>query len=183
MRKPTEKRKVRKTPPARTLKVLPKKSLSLTPGTTTFKGVDGKNYTIEYKQKLFCEYYLEFKGNRIDAMIEAGYDVYFKSHGVSTGVVNRNMAATMAAKMLRKVHIFAYITLKLKEYGFDDDNVEKQHLFLINQFDDLSTKGRMIDSYYKLKGKFPNDKGGQIPEEIEEFLVILRRRLPASSSK
>jgi len=101
-----------------------------------FTGLDGKDYSLTFQQKLFVEKYLEFKGNGVEAIIEAGYDVEYKKNGKSTGVTNRKLAAVMAYENLIKPNISAYITLKLEEYGFNDDNVAKQHLFLINQLGD-----------------------------------------------
>ncbi len=40
-----------------------------------------------------------------------------------------------------------------EERGFNHSNVEKQHLFLINQHEDLKTKKGSVELYYKLKGK------------------------------
>ena len=72
----------------------------------------------------------------------------------------------MAYQMLKLPHITSFINLKLAEYGFGDDHVEKEHLFLINQHADLKSKKAAIDMFYKLKGKYPSEKldltsGGQ----------------------
>lgn len=41
----------------------------------------------------------------------------------------------------------------LEKNGFNDEFVDKQHLFLITQHADLGVKARMVDSYNKLKGR------------------------------
>lgn len=123
-----------------------------------FKGLDNKDYSLTLQQKLFCELYLEYSGNGVEAIIGAGYDVDFKSRGKSTGVPNRRLAAVIASENLTKPNIIAYVDLKLEEYGFTDDNVKKQHLFTLNQFSDLTAKNKAIDMFYKLKGKYAAEK-------------------------
>ncbi len=108
-----------------------------------FKGLDKKEYKLMLREKLFCHKYLEFKGSGIDAVHEAGYKPR-----------NSKVAASMAYNLLIKVDISAYITFLLDEYGFNDDNVDKQHLYLINQFGDLSAKRGAIDMFYKRFGKY-----------------------------
>lgn len=107
---------------------------------------DGKTYTMTLKEKLFCEFYLEFKGDGVDAIKEAGYDVK-----------NNLVAASMAYENLRKPHLMVYINSLMEEYGFNDDNVEKQHMFLLQQHADLKTKAKAVEMYYKLRGKFPKE--------------------------
>jgi hypothetical protein len=107
---------------------------------------DGKTYTMTIKERLFCEYYLEFKGDGVDAIKEAGYDVK-----------NNIVAAAMSYENLRKPHLMAYVNALLEEYGFNDDHVEKQHMFLLQQHADLKTKAKAIEMYYRLRGKFPKE--------------------------
>lgn len=118
-----------------------------------FIGLDGKRYEITHKQKLFAEKYLEFYGNRVEAVLQAGYDCSNQSGGF-----NVNTARAIASENLQKPIIFSYINMLMESYGFTDDNVEKQHLFLINQFDDSSAKAKGIDMFYKLKGKYAPEK-------------------------
>jgi len=115
-------------------------------GNFKFKGLDGKDYKLTLKEKLFSEAYLEFKGNGTEAAMEA-FDC-----------ANYKVAAAVAYEYLRKPHIFAYIDLKMEDYGYSDENVKKQHLFIINQMADLSAKNKALDMYYKLKGQYAPDK-------------------------
>lgn len=159
----------------------PDSSVKLEAGTTTFIGLDKKKYKIEFRQKLFCEYYLQEKGNGVEAIISAGYDINYKDrNGKDTGTPNRKLCAVMARENLIKPNICAYINKRLDEYGFVDDNVERQHLFLINQFGDLNVKAKGIDLYYKLKNKYPSplQHDFQTPAEIEEAILYIRRILP-----
>jgi len=123
-------------------------------GLFKFKGDDGKQYSINLRQKLFVEYYLEFKGNGVDAVIEAGYNCNYPR----SGTPNRRLAASLASENLTKPNIIAYINIKLDEYGFNDDNVRKQHLFLLNQDADLTAKKGAIDMFYKVRGEYAAEK-------------------------
>ena len=124
----------------------------------SFIGKDGKTYTLQPKQKLFADFYLETGGDRIEAIIEAGYEVNYKDKkGNDTGVPNRRLASVMAYEELRKPHITSFINSKLDEYGFNSDNVKGQHLFLLNQHADLKMKGKAIDMFYKIRGKYPRE--------------------------
>lgn len=118
-----------------------------------FKGEDGKQYSLTILQKKFAECYLELQGNGVQAIIEAGFMV--KN---SRGLINYGLAHSMASEYLKKPAIFGYITTLLEKFGLADLNVEKQHLFLINQFGDLSAKAKGIDMFYKVKGRYPKDQ-------------------------
>lgn len=108
---------------------------------------DGKTYTLTLKEKLFCDSYLDFKGNGVQAVFEAGYECK-----------NAIVAAAIAHENLRKPHLIAYVNSKLEEFGFNDDEAYKQHLYLMNQHADLKSKAKAIDMYYKLKGSYAPEK-------------------------
>jgi len=105
---------------------------------------DGKKYILTEQQKKFCEKYCEFGASGVDAIYAAGYKPK-----------NARVAAAMASKELVKVNIFSYIETLYDEYGFTDENVTKQHLFLINQDGDLTNKAKGLDMYFKRKGLYP----------------------------
>ena len=156
-----------------------------------FTGLDGKEYSLTLQQKLFVEEYLEWKGDGVEAIIEAGYNVNYKNKkGEDTGVPNRKLAAVIASQNLIKLNICAYVTLKLDEYGFNDDNIAKQHLFLINQFADLNAKKGGIDMFYKRFGKyaakkfkFVDENEDLTDEQIKEELALLREKRRKSGKK
>lgn len=139
-----------------------------------FKGLDGKDYKLNLRQKLFVEFYLSLHGNAMEAVIEAGYNVYYERGGI-----NKNLARSIGSENLTKPAIIAYVNLKLSEYGYDDENVKKQHLFLLNQFGDLSAKAKGIDMYYKIKGEYAAEKADKkTNEKLEGFLDKLSQMLP-----
>lgn len=135
-----------------------------------FKGLDKKEYSLSLKEKLFCEYYLEFYGSGIKAVYKAGYKV--KSDKVATSIASENLI---------KPDIISYLNLKLEEHGFSDENVRKHHLFLMMQFNNLSVKAKGIDMYYKLTGgyatkkfEFVDEYEDLTDEELEEELARIR---------
>lgn len=130
-------------------------------GDFSFVGKDGKTYTLQFKQRRFVECYLANGGNGTQAIIDAGYSVNHKK-GENTGAPNRSLAKVMAYEELRKPHITSLIHAKMEEYGFTDDSVNKQHLFLLNQFADLDVKMKAIDIFYKLKGRYPKKDKAEV---------------------
>ena len=177
----TEKPKTEKKKPVSTCKVIKEKILSakerlaekIKPPNNPdklfrFTGLDGQEYKINLRQKYFSELYLQLDGNGKNAVIDAGYNVY----------TNR-VAYVIASENLRKPNIIAYINLRLSEFGFDDENVGKQHLFLINQFSDLPAKAKGIDMYYKKKGEYAPDKTEHsFDQKITEALDRIAKALP-----
>lgn len=135
-----------------------------------FVGKDGKRYKLTPRQRRFCHHYLEFKGSGLDAVVEAGYRAK-----------SRRVAAAMAARELTKVNICAYLTLKLEEHGYHDDEITKQHLFLINQFANLHAKARAIDMFYKRRRLYSPARiqveDGRYDELTDEELFEKRARL------
>lgn len=142
-----------------------------------FKFVDnaGKDRMLTLLEKKFCEFYLEFDGCGADAYEEAGYTCK-----------NRSVAISGAHNTLIKEDVSAYINKLLSDQGFEDRNVSKQHLFLINQHADLSSKSRGIDMFYKLSGKYAAEKVKIIDENehiTDEELEDERNRLEAEKHR
>lgn len=151
-----------------------KKRKDRKPRAYNFIGLDKEQYSLTAQQKKFCDIYLSLSGNGTQAAIEAGYNVY-----TSHGNISYHLAAVIASENLIKPDISAYITKKLEEFGFSDENIKKQHLFLINQFADLKSKGKGIDMYYKLKGEYAAEKVEHgVNEKIEQALSKLANLLP-----
>ncbi len=115
-------------------------------GVFVFTGNNKKKYRLSLQEKKFCEDYLEFKGNGTEAAMN------------NYKCKNFMVAAAIAYENLRKPQIIAYIDSKLEEYGFNDENVKKQHLFTLQQFADLAQKNKAIDMFYKIKGKYAPEK-------------------------
>ena len=138
-----------------------------------FTGLDGKKHTLSMKEKIFCEKYLGFSGNGVEAIYLAGYKPS-----------NAKVAASMAYENLIKPHISAYVNLLLEEYGFTDENALKQHLFLMNQFGNLNAKAKAVDMFYKRKGDYAPTKHTFIDphdtlsdEELEDEQRRIERKI------
>ena len=127
---------------------------------------------LTYKQKIFCEYYIETYGNGTEAVIKAGYKLSKK------GTINKNLAKSIASENLTKPDIRKYIDELLEVSGFNDDSVKLQHLNLISQSDNLSVKAKAIDMYYKLAGKYSPTKVEETNPGIEAALERINRLLP-----
>ena len=129
------------------------------------KGSKTKQLSIE--QEKFCQSYvsydLETFGN--------GVRSYLNAYGPSYLVKNKkemsySTAQGCAFDLLRKPKIFNRINELLEIGGFNNENVDKQHLFLINQCSDLRTKMSAIDSYNKLKRRIDNKLELILPKPI-----------------
>lgn len=124
------------------------------------------------KQKLFCQYYIETSGNGTEAIIKAGYKLN------KAGVINRNLAKSMASENLTKPDIRKYIEELLEASGFNDNSVKLQHLNLITQSKNLSVKAKAIDMYYKLSGNYSPTKVEETNPGMEAALERINRLLP-----
>lgn len=125
-----------------------------------FTGQDGLEYSITFKEKLFVEAYLTFRGNSVDAIISAGYDIRKKDQNGQriNGLYNRKLASVIAYELLKKPQITSYIKTLYEKYGYTDEAVERELLYMINQQADLKTKAKAIDMYLNLKAKYPAKK-------------------------
>lgn len=136
----------------------------------SFEASNGRTYKLTIKEKLFCEKYLEFYGTGVQAVFAAGYKTK-----------DPKVAAAIAYENLKKPHLMAYIDSKLVEYGFNDDNVEKHHLYVMSQYADLPAKNKAIEMFYKLKGKFAPDKHVVKVENLTDLIADkLGRSRPVS---
>ena len=147
-----------------------KKTHEKTKKQTVFKTKSGKVLTA--KQELFCRLYAgerEFFGNGVQAYAEAyGIDINTKK--------GYNVAKIGAHENLTKPNLLERITEILEVNGLNDENVDKQLLFLICQHVDLGTKMRAIQEYNKMHGRIIEKKditsGGKTiaPIALVEFV-------------
>ena len=114
--------------------------------TFEFATVISSKYTLTQKEKAFCELYSNYGVSGADAIYDAGYKPK-----------NRQTAYAMASENLRKPKFLAYIKQLYSEHSFSAEEVMREHLYLIRQHHDLSTKARAIDMYYKKNGMYMGD--------------------------
>jgi hypothetical protein len=96
-------------------------------------------------------------------------------------------AMACSSRLLSNVKIIERINSLLETGGFTDTNVDKQHLFLINQHADLKTKMNAIKEFNTLKGRIktkiehsgfidiPYDKQAKANEAIAVYIGDIRR--------
>lgn len=104
-------------------------------------------FGINLQQETFCQYYTsqsEFFGNGVQSYMQA-YDMDITSQNAY------QVAKTSASRLLNDVHICKRINSLLEEGGLNDVNVDKQLMFLINQYDDKNIKLGALREYNKLK--------------------------------
>lgn len=99
------------------------------------------------KQEEFCRLYateVEFFGNGVQAYIESYKPNTTKPNWYKT-------ACASASQLLSNIKVCERINQLLEENGLNDQNVDKQLLFLINQHADFKSKVSAIKEYNKLK--------------------------------
>ncbi|GAH59537.1 unnamed protein product [marine sediment metagenome] len=112
-----------------------------------FLGEGNKEYTISPIEKVFCEKYIEFRGNGTEAILAAG----FKTK-------NRKSASAMASRRLLKPRIAQFLKSILSgnvSMSNDTEKVMKHLAFLITQNKSFSIKLRAIRLYNKLARRYP----------------------------
>ncbi|KKS62589.1 MAG: hypothetical protein UV28_C0008G0009 [Candidatus Collierbacteria bacterium GW2011_GWE2_42_48] len=119
---------------------------------------DNVSYQLTEKEKRFCEVYCQSGVSGIDAIFEAGYLPK-----------KRSTAYSIASENLRKPKILAYIKHLYSEHSFTDEDIMREHLYLIRQHHDLSAKARGIDMYYKKNGYY---SAGSIEKNSTTTVVV-----------
>ncbi len=108
-------------------------------------------------QEEFCQLYInadrELFGNGVQCYLETFGDQYHKE---KKRPMKYEVACVLASKELSKVKVIGRINELLETGGFNDTNVDKQHLFLINQHADLKTKMAAIKEYNTVKKRVDN---------------------------
>lgn len=139
----------------------------------------GKNEKwLNAQQEHFCQCYIsndkELFGNWVQSYIEA-YDP-------DTTKKNRYKSACVSAsQLLSNIKVITRINELLEEWGLNDEFVDKQLLFLVQQHSDFGSKMRAIWEYNRLKQRITQkieskeetinyniDVTNLTPEQIEE---------------
>jgi hypothetical protein len=98
------------------------------------------------KQKLFCDLYVskDFFANGVQAYIQA-YNIDITKEGAY------DAARANSSRLLTIDNIYNYINKLLDDAGLNDNFVDKQLLFMIQQQADFTAKLGAIKEYNKLK--------------------------------
>jgi len=110
------------------------------------KKAEGLN--LNEKQKLFCDNFVskEFFANGFESYVDA-YNVDLERNGAYES------AKSAASRLLKNKDVCDYINSLLDDAGLNDNFVDKQLLFLINQQTDFGSKIAAIREYNKLKSR------------------------------
>jgi hypothetical protein len=137
---------------------------------------------LNINQELFCRLYAteaEFFGN--------GVQSYAVAYGIKLNKINYKSTQVCASQLLSIPMVISRIRDLLQIEGYNDENVDKQHLFLINQFEDLKTKMSAIKEYNVIK-KRTESKPNESPitnqtiniigqEALTDFIELYRSKV------
>lgn len=107
---------------------------------------------LNHQQEEFCQLYIgkdtELFGN--------GAQCYLAVYGAEYLLKNKKpmnylVAIAASSRLLANVKVLDRINQLLETGGFNNENVDKQHLFLINQHADFKTKMAAIKEFNELK--------------------------------
>lgn len=125
---------------------------------------------LNLQQEQFCQYYVnadrEMFGNGTQCYLEVYGEEYQEKH---QRPMKYDVARALASRLLTKDNVIKRINELLETGGFNNENVDKQHLFLINQHADLKTKMAAIREFNALKKRVESPKITiNINEEVKE---------------
>lgn len=113
---------------------------------------------LNLQQEEFCKLYTnsesidrEIFGNGVQCYIEVYDPDTTKTNWYKTVLAS-------SSRLLANVKVIRRINELLEEGGFNDQNVDRQHLFLINQHVDLKTKMAAIKEYNAVKKRVEPNK-------------------------
>ena len=127
------------------------------------------------RQEKFCDLFV----NSDREMFGNGVQCYLEVYDIDRSKPNwYKTACSAASRLLGNVKVIAKIKELLETGGFNDENVQKQHLFLIDQYTDLGVKQRAISDYYKLKGNYAPEKTDltSLGEQIQGLTIYVPRK-------
>lgn len=124
---------------------------------TSTKTAAKTEHNLTLLQEEFCQAYInadrELFGNGVHCYLATFGTVY---QAEKHRPMKYEVACVLASKELSKVNVISRINQLLEEGGYNNENVDKQHLFLINQHADLKTKMAAIKEYNNVKKRVDN---------------------------
>lgn len=121
------------------------------------------------KQDAFCDVYTDYSNKK--TFLNATESML----ATHTWEGKREYATTYAGKIKRHPVVTARIRELLEMKGFNDNDVDGEHLKVIKQDKDLSNKMRGIQEYNRLKGRGAQ-QGATVNVNIINFQDVLRQR-------
>jgi len=127
-------------------------------------------YKINAQQELFCQYWTsptEFYGSGVESYLAA-------YHKDPSNKKDRATAYVQASALLTNLKVLARIDSLLSLDGFNDQNIDKELLFIIKQSKDFGSKLGAIREYNKLKARVTEriEHSMTAPIEIIEIIPV-----------
>lgn len=119
---------------------------------------------LNIKQDMFCKMYAtnpHCLGN--------GTDCYIRAYSTEDKIISYEVAKTSAGRFLLDDRFTARINEYLELDGFNNETVDKHHLFLIKQKKDLGVSMKGIEHYNRLKKRIDNKLEIIMPRPIMEL--------------
>lgn len=124
---------------------------------------------LNLRQEAFCKAYTsqdrELFGNGVQSYLEV-----YGLEDENGKKIDYEVAKQLAYRMLTKVHVTDRINQLLEEGGLNDQNVDKQLLFAINQHADFRTKISAIREYNNLKKRIDKKIELVLPQPILAYV-------------
>jgi hypothetical protein len=115
---------------------------------------------LNHQQEEFCQLYINGDKDLFGNGSLCYLEVYGTEYKEKTGKqMSYDVAKVCASQLLTKPNIVLRVNQLLAEHGeagFNDQNVDRQHLFMINQFGDLKVKLGAVKEYNVLKSRVKN---------------------------
>lgn len=131
------------------------------------KTEDGLNQ----RQEEFCQAYIgkdtELFGNGVQCYLQVYGSEYLLLYKKN---MTYQVAMVNASRLLSNAKIIKRINELLETGGFNDENIDKQHLFLINQHADFRSKLGAIKEYNALKKRIESKVELHLPKPLLDVL-------------
>lgn len=126
-----------------------------------------KREELNERQERFCQLYAtdrEFFGNGVETYLEV-YDIdKSKPNWYKT-------ACSAASQLLSNIKVFSRINEILEQQGLNNQNIDKQLLFLVNQHSDFHSKLGAIKEFNALKQRITEKKELTFKNQTDEELA------------
>jgi len=132
----------------------------------SFRGSDGKRYSLTPKQKLFCDYFMRDLNG-----VQSALKVY--------NTKDYKTASVIASENLEKPNIVAYLTIQFAKFEITPDETMAHLSYITRQFTDLQAKCRGVDMSLKVFGKYAAERiEHSVDKKMEKFLDRVSKELP-----
>lgn len=121
-------------------------------------------WNLNAQQEAFCQNYISNDKNLFGNGVQCYIEVYKPDQ---TKKNRYRTACSVASEILTNPKVIARINELLEDWGLNDENVDKQLLFLISQFEDKNTKLWAIREYNKLRQRIIDKQETKVTFDIK----------------